>query len=152
MDMKCRYIYGLLTRQLNKNIFKQNISTLIQVKPAQLYMSELWPLLLSAQNVSEFRITLLLLRINNLTPIESTNQSPMGIPVAMVEAKKREILARQANRSERDKIAATIDNTVNKVNGKFLDFINVVPRKSISSEHTYGMIKMISRNSIERRT
>ena len=50
----------------------------------------------------------------------------MGIPVAMVEAKKREILARQANRSERDKIAATIDNTVNKVNGKFLDFISVV--------------------------
>ena len=52
----------------------------------------------------------------------------MGIPVAMVEAKKREILARQANRSERDKIAATIDNTVNKVNGKFLDFISVVPK------------------------
>ena len=52
----------------------------------------------------------------------------MGIPVAMVEAKKREILARQANRSERDKIAATIDNTVNKVNGKFLDFIIVVPK------------------------
>ena len=73
----------------------------------------------------------------------------MGIPVAMVEAKKREILARQANRSERDKIAATIDNTVNKVNGKFLDFINVVHRNSISREH---MIKMISRNSIERRT
>lgn len=63
---------------------------------------------------------------NYVTPIESTNQSPMGIPVAMVEAKKREILARQANRSERDKIAATIDNTVNKVNGKFLDFISVV--------------------------
>ena len=61
-----------------------------------------------------------------VTPIKSTNQSPMGIPVAMVEAKKREILARQANRSERDKIAATIDNTVNKVNGKFLDFISVV--------------------------
>ena len=73
----------------------------------------------------------------------------MGIPVAMVEAKKREILARQANRSERDKIAATIDNTVNKVNGKFLDFINVVHRNSISREH---MIKIISRNSIERRT
>jgi len=88
--------------RLTKILFKQNISTLIQVKPAQLYMSELWPLLLSAQN------------------------SPMGIPVAMVEAKKREILARQANRSERDKIAATIDNTVNKVNGKFLDFISVV--------------------------
>ena len=52
---------------------------------------------------------------NNITPIESTNQSPMGIPVAMVEAKKREILARQANRSERDKIAATIDNTVNNI-------------------------------------
>merc|ERR1712187_23114 len=34
----------------------------------------------------------------------------------MVEAKKREILARQANRSERDKIAATIDSTVNQVN------------------------------------
>ena len=64
---------------------------------------------------------------NNVIPIESINQSPMGIPVAMVEAKKREILARQANRSERDKIAATIDNTVNKVNGKFLDFISVVP-------------------------
>lgn len=63
---------------------------------------------------------------NYVTPIESNNQSPMGIPVAMVEAKKREILARQANRSERDKIAATIDNTVNKVNGKFLDFISVV--------------------------
>jgi len=77
---------------LNGHEMQQNISTLIQVKPAQLYMSELWPLLLSAQN------------------------SPMGIPVAMVEAKKREILARQANRSERDKIAATIDNTVNKVN------------------------------------
>ena len=49
----------------------------------------------------------------------------MGIPVAMVEAKKREILARQANKSERDKIAATIDSTVNQVNGKnrlFLDF------------------------------
>ena len=42
----------------------------------------------------------------------------MGIPVAMVEAKKREILARQANKSERDKIAATIDSTVNQVNGK----------------------------------
>ena len=65
---------------------------------------------------------------NNVIPIESINQSPMGIPVAMVEAKKREILARQANRSERDKIAATIDNTVNKVNGKFLDFISVVPK------------------------
>ena len=63
-----------------------------------------------------------------MIPIESINQSPMGIPVAMVEAKKREILARQANRSERDKIAATIDNTVNKVNGKFLDFIIVVPK------------------------
>ena len=64
----------------------------------------------------------MLLRNNNVTPIEPTNQSPMGIPVAMVEAKKREILARQANRSERDKIAATIDNTVNKVNGKFFGF------------------------------
>ena len=61
----------------------------------------------------------------------------MGIPVAMVEAKKREILARQANKNERDKIAATIDSTVNQVNGnyqfrwcstgdflKFLDFFN----------------------------
>ena len=38
--------------RLTKILFKQNISTLIQVKPAQLYMSELWPLLLSAQNVS----------------------------------------------------------------------------------------------------
>merc|ERR1711990_1348230 len=76
----------------NGKEMQHNISTLIQVKPAQVYMSELWPLLLSAQN------------------------SPMGIPVAMVEAKKREILARNANKSERDKIAATIDNTVNKVN------------------------------------
>ena len=73
----------------------------------------------------------------------------MGIPVAMVEAKKREILARQANRSERDKIAATIDNTVNKVNGKFFGFYKCSHRNSISREH---MIKMISRNSIERRT
>ena len=43
----------------------------------------------------------------------------MGIPVAMVEAKKREILARQANKNERDKIAATIDSTVNQVNGNY---------------------------------
>ena len=52
----------------------------------------------------------------------------MGIPVAMVEAKKREILARQANKSERDKIAATIDSTVNQVNGKnrlFSSFLNI---------------------------
>ena len=41
----------------------------------------------------------------------------MGIPVAMVEAKKREILAREANKSERNKIADKIDKTVNKVNG-----------------------------------
>ena len=43
----------------------------------------------------------------------------MGIPVAMVEAKKREILARQANKNERDKIAATIDSTVSQVNGNY---------------------------------
>ena len=43
----------------------------------------------------------------------------MGIPVAMVEAKKREILARHANKNERDKIAATIDSTVNQVNGNY---------------------------------
>ena len=41
----------------------------------------------------------------------------MGIPVAMVEAKKREILARNANKNERNKIADKIDKTVNKVNG-----------------------------------
>jgi len=77
----------------NGKEMQHNISTLIQVKPAQIYMSELWPLLLSAQN------------------------SPMGIPVAMVEAKKREILARNANKNERNKIADKIDKTVNKVNG-----------------------------------
>merc|ERR1712110_538978 len=74
----------------NGKEMQHNISTLIQVKPAQVYMSELWPLLLSAQN------------------------SPMGIPVAMVEAKKREILARNANKNERNKIADKIDKTVNK--------------------------------------
>merc|ERR1712110_552456 len=76
----------------NGKEMQHNISTLIQVEPAQVYMSELWPLLLSAQN------------------------SPMGIPVAMVEAKKREILARNANKNERNKIADKIDKTVNKVN------------------------------------
>ena len=81
-------------------------------------MSELWPLLLSAQNVSITSFYYCYVTIRSNKPIY---QSPMGIPVAMVEAKKREILARQANRNERDKIAATIDNTVNKVNGKFLD-------------------------------
>ena len=33
--------------------FQANISTLMKVKAAQKYMAELWPLLLSAQNVSE---------------------------------------------------------------------------------------------------
>ena len=45
----------------------------------------------------------------------------MGIPVAMVEAKKREILARQGNKTERDKIAAKIDSTTSKLNGKGMD-------------------------------
>ena len=90
--------------------------------------------------------------LRNNTPIESTNQSPMGIPVAMVEAKKREILARQANRSERDKIAATIDNTVNKVNGKFFGFYKCSSRKNVFRVRIPGYDKMISRNSIERRT
>ena len=49
----------------------------------------------------------------------------MGIPVAMVEAKKREILARQANRNERDKIAATIDSTVSQVNGNYQAFVEI---------------------------
>ena len=49
----------------------------------------------------------------------------MGIPVAMVEAKKREILARQANKNERDKIAATIDSTVSQVNGNYQDFVEI---------------------------
>ena len=89
-------------------------------------MSELWPLLLSAQNVSTHKYCYVIEK-----PFQPTNQSPMGIPAAMVEAKKREILARQANRSERDKIAATIDNTVNKVNGKFFDSINVVLEKKV---------------------
>lgn len=52
-------------------------------------------------------------------------QSPMGIPVAMVEAKKREILARQANKNERDKIAATIDSTVSQVNGNYQAFLEI---------------------------
>ena len=49
----------------------------------------------------------------------------MGIPVAMVEAKKREILARQANKNERDKIAATIDSTVSQVNGNYQAFVEI---------------------------
>merc|ERR1712001_337915 len=92
-DVAIDYCYKQLSLKsilVNGKEMQQNISSLIQVRPAQIYMSELWPLLLSAQN------------------------SPMGIPVAMVEAKKREILARQANKSERDKIADKIDKTVNK--------------------------------------
>jgi len=97
-DVAIDYCYKQLSLKhslVNGKEMQQNISSLIQVRPAQIYMSELWPLLLSAQN------------------------SPMGIPVAMVEAKKREILARHANKNERDKIAATIDSTVNQVNGNY---------------------------------
>lgn len=71
---------------------QENISTLIQGKPARLYMSELWPLLLSAQS------------------------SPMGIPMAMIEAKKREILRRETDKNNIGQISKKLDEKVSQVN------------------------------------
>ena len=45
-------------------------------------------------------------------------KSPMGIPMAMIEAKKREILAREGKKSKIDKIGKKIDLAVNDLNGK----------------------------------
>ena len=42
----------------------------------------------------------------------------MGIPMAMIEAKKREILAREGKKSKIDKIGKKIDLAVNDLNGK----------------------------------
>ena len=42
----------------------------------------------------------------------------MGIPMAMIEAKKREILAREGKKSKIDKIGKKIDSAVNDLNGK----------------------------------
>ena len=47
----------------------------------------------------------------------------MGIPMAMIEAKKREILAREGKKSKIDKIGKKIDLAVNDLNGKTTSYV-----------------------------
>jgi len=99
-DVAIDYCYKQLSSKgmlINGKQMQDSISTLIQGKPARLYMAELWPLLVSAQS------------------------SPMGIPMAMIEAKKREILAREGKKSKIDKIGKKIDLAVNDLNGKAVE-------------------------------
>jgi len=99
-DVAIDYCYKQLSSKgtlINGKQMQDAISTLIQGKPARLYMAELWPLLVSAQS------------------------SPMGIPMAMIEAKKREILAREGKKSKIDKIGKKIDLAVNDLNGKAVE-------------------------------
>jgi len=99
-DVAIDYCYKQLSSKgmlVNGKQMQDSISTLIQGKPARLYMAELWPLLVSAQS------------------------SPMGIPMAMIEAKKREILAREGKKSKIDKIGKKIDLALNDLNGKAVE-------------------------------
>ena len=44
-------------------------------------------------------------------------KSPMGIPMAMIEAKKREILNREQNKNKISQMAKKLDQKVSQVNG-----------------------------------
>ena len=46
-------------------------------------------------------------------------KSPMGIPMAMIEAKKREILNREQNKNKISQMAKKLDQKVSQVNGMY---------------------------------
>ena len=81
-------------------------------------MSELWPLLLSAQCVSQLKTIKGPLLVYYMCVL----QSPLGIPMAMIEAKKREIRNRESNKTKIDQMAKQLDEKVTQVNGEPFSF------------------------------